>query len=41
MQRLTLKLHLALCKHCERYLRQLSYMRELAVHLKANPAELS
>lgn len=37
MQRLSLKYHHAVCKHCKQFARQLNYIRELSRELKSDP----
>ena len=36
-QRLSLKYHQAICKHCKQFALQINYIRELSKQLKADP----
>lgn len=37
--RLSLRLHLMMCRHCRRYERQLVWLRQSLIHVRADDAE--
>ncbi|MFQ5432320.1 MAG: zf-HC2 domain-containing protein [Nitrospinota bacterium] len=39
LQRVSLKFHLSMCKHCKQFARQINYIRELSGQLKIDPSK--